>query len=41
MKVFCPECIEPMEKIKIKVGETVNIRNYNCKECGTNIRIED
>jgi Zn ribbon nucleic-acid-binding protein len=41
MKVFCPECIEEMDKIKIKVGETVNIKHYECAPCGVNIRIEE
>jgi len=41
MKVFCPECLEEMEKIKIKVGEKVNIKHYECKDCGVDLTIEE
>ena len=41
MKIYCPECIEEMEKVKIKVGETVNVKHYECAPCGINIRTEE
>ena len=41
MKVFCPECIEEMKKIKLKVGDTITIRHYECKDCGIDIRTEE
>jgi predicted thioesterase len=41
MKVFCPECLDPMDKVKIKVGEHVNVKHYECAPCGVNLRIED
>ena len=41
MKVFCPECVTPMEKIKIKVGEKINVKHYDCKDCGVSLRIEE
>ena len=41
MKVYCPECIEEMIKIKIKVGEYVNVRHYECRPYGVVIRIEE
>ena len=41
MKIFCPECMEEMDKIKINVGEYVNIRHYECKDCGWDIRTEE
>jgi len=41
MRVFCPECIEEMEKVKISIGEQVNIKHYECRPCGVNLRIEE
>ena len=41
MKVFCPECLEVMDKTKISVGEYINIKHYECAPCGVDIRIEE
>ena len=41
MKVFCSECMEQMEKVKIKVGEQVNVYHFECTPCGTHTRVED
>jgi len=41
MKVFCPECLEVMDKVKISVGEQVNVYHFECTPCGVDIRIED
>ena len=41
MIIECPECMEDMVKVKIKVGEFVNIKHYECKECGIDIRTRE
>ena len=39
MKVFCPQCVEEM--IKIKVREKINVKHYYCNDCGVSVRIEE
>lgn len=41
MKVFCPECLDEMDKVKISVGEHVNVKHYECTSCGVDVRIEE
>lgn len=41
MKIFCPECIEEMNKIKQIAGDKVNVFHYECRPCGIDIRVEE